>query len=172
MPNPAKLSEQYPTRQILRPPNLCLESRVYLSDVVKGREDGELGDERFVEIVDAARFRKPLPDGVLPHQVLEAGANVGEVVLQEGVNAVSKTVQQGAGEPLRAEDVGPFVERQVGGDEGGPSIVALGEDLKVEFQSIPDGGTKPSSSMMSSLSRASFFQRLSRRRSSVASVIS
>ena len=36
------------------------------------------------------------------------------------VNAVSEAVQQGAGQSLRAEDLSPLVEGQVGGDEDRP----------------------------------------------------
>ena len=41
---------------------------------------------------------------------------------------VGETVQQRAGEPFRAKDVGPLVEGQVGGDQDGASFVALAED--------------------------------------------
>ena len=34
----------------------------------------------------------------------------------QDVNSVSEAVQQGAGQPLRAEHLGPLVEGQVGGD--------------------------------------------------------
>ena len=44
---------------------------------------------------------------------------------------VGEPVQQRAGEPFRAEDFGPFVERQVGGDQDGASLVALAEDLEI-----------------------------------------
>ena len=46
------------------------------------------------------------------------------------VNAVSKAVQQGSGQPIRAEDLGPLVEGQVGGDQDRPSLVSLTEDLE------------------------------------------
>ena len=46
----------------------------------------------------------------------------------QDVNAVSEAVQQGPGQPLGAEDLGPLVEGQVGGDEDRPSLVALAED--------------------------------------------
>ena len=42
---------------------------------------------------------------------------------------VGEAVQQRTGQPLRAEDLGPFVERQVGGDQDGAPFVALAEDL-------------------------------------------
>ena len=51
---------------------------------------------------------------------------------------VGEPVQQRAGEPFRAEDFGPFVEGQVGGDQDGASLVALAEDLEEQFR--PGGG--------------------------------
>ena len=45
---------------------------------------------------------------------------------------MSEAVQQGAGQPLRAEDLGPLVEGQVGGDQDRPSLVSLAEDLEEE----------------------------------------
>ena len=46
---------------------------------------------------------------------------------------MGEPVQQGAGQPLRAEDLRPLVEGQVGGDQDGPSLVALAEDLEEEL---------------------------------------
>ena len=46
---------------------------------------------------------------------------------------MSEAVQQGAGESLGAEDLGPLVEGQVGGDYDGPSLVSLTEDLEEEL---------------------------------------
>ena len=47
---------------------------------------------------------------------------------------MSEAVQQGAGESLRAEDLGPLVEGQVGGDQDRTSLVLLAEDLEEEFR--------------------------------------
>ena len=47
---------------------------------------------------------------------------------------MSETVQEGASQPLRAEDLGPLVEGQVGGDQDRPSLVSLAEDLEEEFR--------------------------------------
>ena len=47
---------------------------------------------------------------------------------------VGEPVQQGAGEALRAEDLGPLVEGQDGGDQDGAAFVALAEDLEEEFR--------------------------------------
>ena len=52
----------------------------------------------------------------------------------QDVNAVSEAVQQGAGQPLRAEDLGPLVEGQVGGDQDRPSLVSLAEDLEEDLR--------------------------------------
>ena len=53
------------------------------------------------------------------------------------MNVVGEPVQQSAGQPLRAEHLGPLVERQVGGHEDGASLVALAEVLKEQFRSGP-----------------------------------
>ena len=47
---------------------------------------------------------------------------------------VGEPVQQGSGEPLGAEDVGPLVKGEVGGDQDGAPFVALAEDLEEEFR--------------------------------------
>ena len=73
--------------------------------------------------------------GVLP-AALEA---VAVAVHLQDVDVVGKTVQQGSGEPLRAEDCGPFVKGEVGGDQDGAPFVALAEYLEEEF--CPGGGT-------------------------------
>ena len=46
---------------------------------------------------------------------------------------VCEPVEQRAGEPFRAEDRGPFIERQVGGDERGTTFIALAEHLEEQF---------------------------------------
>ena len=56
---------------------------------------------------------------------------------------VGEPVQQGSGEPLRAEYAGPLVKRQVGGDQDGAPLVALAEDLEEEFRAGGGQGTKP-----------------------------
>ena len=46
---------------------------------------------------------------------------------------VGQPVQQRASEAFRAEDLGPLVEGQVGGDQDGAALVALSEDLEAQF---------------------------------------
>ena len=53
---------------------------------------------------------------------------------------VGEAVQQRTGQPLRAEDLGPFVEGQIGGDQNGAPFVALAEDLEEEFRA--GGGSR------------------------------
>ena len=48
-----------------------------------------------------------------------------------------QVVQQCPGQPLRAEDLGPFVERQVGGHHDGGLLVALAEELEEQFRAGP-----------------------------------
>ena len=47
---------------------------------------------------------------------------------------MGEPIQQGSGEPLRAEDVGPPVKGQVGGDQDGAPLVALAEYLEEQFR--------------------------------------
>ena len=49
------------------------------------------------------------------------------------MDVVGEAVKQGAGEALAAEDLGPFVEGQVAGDQGRAAFMALGEDLEQQF---------------------------------------
>ena len=50
------------------------------------------------------------------------------------MDVVGEPVQQRAGEALRAEDLGPLIEGQVGGHHDGAPLVALGEDLEEQFR--------------------------------------
>ena len=52
----------------------------------------------------------------------------------QDVDVVSEPVQQRSGEPFRAEDLGPFVEGQIGGHHDGAPLVALAEDLEEQFR--------------------------------------
>ena len=79
-------------------------------------------------------------------------------------------VQTRSREALRAEDLGPLAEGQVGGHQYGSSLVALTEDLERQFRPGRDNGTKPDSSMISRLRRDSCRWRLSRPLSSLASI--
>ena len=56
----------------------------------------------------------------------------------EDVDVVDEAVQQGLGESLRPEDLGPFVAGKVGGDQDGAALVALAEDLEEQLR--PGGG--------------------------------
>jgi hypothetical protein len=51
----------------------------------------------------------------------------------EDVDVVGEPVEQGAGQALGGEDPGPLVERQVAGDDGRASLIALGEHLEEQF---------------------------------------
>jgi len=50
------------------------------------------------------------------------------------VDVVGQPVEQRAGGALGAERLGPFVERQVAGDQRGTSFVALGDKFEQEFR--------------------------------------
>ncbi len=51
----------------------------------------------------------------------------------EDVYVVCQAVKNGACEAVRSEDLGPFVERQVGRDDDRAAFVALGDDLEEQF---------------------------------------
>src|SRR5713226_775626 len=69
----------------------------------------------------------------------------------EDVDVVCQPVEQRAGQPLGAEHAGPFVEGQVGGDDGGAALVSLAEELEQE----PGAGcVAPSTSTRTRPSRA------------------
>ena len=46
---------------------------------------------------------------------------------------VGETVEQRPGQALGAEHLGPLVEGQIAGHQGGATLVALAEDLEEEF---------------------------------------
>ena len=46
---------------------------------------------------------------------------------------VGETVEKRSSEPLRAEDFGPFIERQIRCDNGRSALVTLGEEFKQQF---------------------------------------
>ena len=50
-------------------------------------------------------------------------------------HVVGEAVQQRARQALRFDHLGPLIERQVGGDQDGAALVALGEDLEEQFRS-------------------------------------
>src|SRR6201987_6152184 len=51
----------------------------------------------------------------------------------QDVDGVGQSVEQRTGQPLGPEHAGPFVERQIAGDDGGAALVALAEDLKQQL---------------------------------------
>ena len=48
----------------------------------------------------------------------------------EDMDVVGQAIENGACEAFRAEDLGPFIERQVGCDDDGAAFVALRDDLE------------------------------------------
>ena len=53
----------------------------------------------------------------------------------QDVDAVGEAVEQGSREPLGAQDLGPALEGQVGGDEQARALVGPADDLEEEFGS-------------------------------------
>ena len=73
---------------------------------------------------------RDLGGGVLP-AVPEA---VAVAVHLQDVDVVGETIRQRSGEPLRTEHPGPLIEGEVGGDQDGPALAALAEDLEEQFR--------------------------------------
>ena len=46
---------------------------------------------------------------------------------------VGEAVEKGSGEPLAAQDLGPLLERQVGGDNQAGAFVGPADDLEEEL---------------------------------------
>ena len=61
------------------------------------------------------------------------GKPIAVAVHLENVNMVRQPIQQRSGETFRAEHRGPFVKREVGGDERAATLVALAQHLKQQF---------------------------------------
>ena len=105
---------------------VCSESvRVATLDVT-GAGRGAALTERYA----SSGLLWSLRGGVLP-AVLRP---VALAIHLQDVDVMGEPVQQRPGEALRSEDLGPFVERQVGGDQDGASLVALAEDLEQQYR--------------------------------------
>ena len=52
----------------------------------------------------------------------------------EDVDVVGEPIEQRAGQALGPEHAGPFVERQIGGDNDGAALVTLAEDLEQQLR--------------------------------------
>ncbi|SEL30603.1 hypothetical protein SAMN04488032_1171 [Pacificibacter marinus] len=52
----------------------------------------------------------------------------------ENVDVMGQAIQQRACQPLRAEDLGPFIKGQVRGNDDGPAFVALRCNFKEQFR--------------------------------------
>src|SRR3954469_14736583 len=72
---------------------------------------------------------------LLPAARLGVLQAVGLAVHFEDVNVVGQPIEQRAGETLGTEHAGPFLERQVGGEEGRAALMALAEDLEQQLRS-------------------------------------
>ena len=55
----------------------------------------------------------------------------------EDVDVMGETVEERAGQAFEAEHLGPFVKRQVGGDQGGAAFIALAEHLEQKLGADP-----------------------------------
>ncbi len=65
---------------------------------------------------------------------------VGLAFGREDVGVVAEAVEQRGGELLVAEDLEPLGERKVGGDDHGPPLVAVGEQVEEQFAAGPVEG--------------------------------
>lgn len=65
------------------------------------------------------------------------GSALGEAVAVaihlKDVDVMGEAVEQGAGQAFRSEGLGPFIERQVAGNQRGAPFVALGDHLEEQF---------------------------------------
>ena len=68
--------------------------------------------------------------GLTPAALVEP---VAVTVHLEDVDVVGEAIEERAGEALGAEHLGPFVERQIGGDQGRAPLVALAEHLEQQL---------------------------------------
>src|SRR5882757_5027424 len=50
------------------------------------------------------------------------------------MDVMREAVEERAGEPFRAEDRRPFIERQIAGDKRGATFIALAEDLEEQLR--------------------------------------
>ncbi len=85
---------------------------------------------------------------------------------------MGQPVEQGAGETFGAEDLGPFVERQVAGDQRGAAFVALRDQLEQQLGAGLGEGDEAQLIDDEELVAAICFWNRSRRRSSRASISS
>ena len=108
------------------------------SRVGSGQEQGS----QFRSESGLVRIIRDLGGGVLP----ATPEPVAVAVHLQDKHVVGEAVQQGSGQPLRAEYLGPFVERQVGGDQDGAPLVALAEDLEEEVS--PGVGNGPEAQLI------------------------
>ena len=98
-----------------------------------GRGQVRSGGRQFWTESGVFRFVRDLVGGALP-AVAEA---VAVAVHLQDMDVVGEPVQQRASEAFRPEHLDPLIEREVGGDQDGPALVALAEDLEEEFSPGP-----------------------------------
>ena len=67
--------------------------------------------------------------------VRDLGGGVLPAVAEAAAVAVHLQYTHVVGQALRFDHLGPLIERQVGGDQDGAALVALGEDLEEQFRS-------------------------------------
>ena len=67
----------------------------------------------------------PTPSGLLQP--------VAVAVHRQDADVVGEPVEQRTGQPLAAQHLGPVLERQVGGDDRGATLVSLGEHLEQQL---------------------------------------
>jgi hypothetical protein len=122
------------------------------------------GTGRLIGIQTRIRY-SGLSGAALPETIAVA-------VHLEDVDVVGQPVEQRAGQTLGAEDLGPFVEGQVAGDQGGAAFVALRDQLEQQLGAGLGEGHEAQLVDDQELQAAICFCKRSRRRSSRASIIS
>ena len=83
-----------------------------------------------VSLRDAGRLRRSWATGLA---FLALPETIAVAVHLENVDVVGEPIEQRTGQPLGAEHAGPFVERQIAGNDGGAALVALAEYLEQQL---------------------------------------
>ena len=81
------------------------------------------------------KLRIPLEEPPNPHDPMLSSKDRLRSLDRQDVDMVGDAVEQRAGEALAGEDRGPFLEGQVGGDDGGAVFVAAAEDVEQQLAS-------------------------------------
>jgi site-specific DNA recombinase len=80
------------------------------------------------------RFRIPLDSPPEPPNTRVSSKDRLCSLHRQDMDVVGEPVEQSPGEPFRAKDAGPFLERQIAGHDGAAALVTLREHLEQQFR--------------------------------------